>query len=274
MGEKIREALGSNQSGIDIAYSLEPKLLGTGGAVKKIKAQLEQEGNLLVINSDCIFLGSLSGLAKYHIKHKPVATLAVAEDPDKTYTPVCIDEKGLIIGIGNSDVGQSKRFMFLGAHAVSSRAPELFPENDAFGIIREAYLPVLKGVQFRAWNYKGAWLDCGTNALYLRASNFLLDNPNLWLDSIASAVEIKKKNLFISRDARIDAKSKMLAPVFIGEGASIENSEVGPYVVVGKNSTIKNSRLKSGIIWPETRIQKGELENFIATPFVTVSLES
>lgn len=274
MGEKIREVLGSHQDGIEINYSHEPELLGTGGAIKRIKAQLKTCGNLLVINSDCVFLDSLKGLVESHKRHSPLATLAVAEDVEQSYTPIYANRAGVIVGIGEEALKEYQRFMFLGAHVISFKALEIFPKKEVFGVIKEAYIPAIKSHQFRIWKYSGVWLDCGTNALYLRASNFLLDNPNLWSEEILSKAKVLKPGVFISDEATINSSSVLMPPVFIGKGARIEDSRVGPYVVIGRGAVIKRALLKSGIVWQQTSIQGKNLENFIATPFVTVKLDT
>lgn len=274
MGEQIQKVLGSQKNGIEITYSHEPELLGTGGAIKKIKTQLEISKNLLVINSDCIFFGTLKGLVESHKRYNPLATLAVAEDPNQTYTPLYADKDGTVVGIGKDAPKTFRRFMFLGAHMVSAEALDVFPKEKVFGIMRGAYIPALESRSFKIWRYKGAWLDCGTNALYLTASNFLLDNPKLWQKDITSKIKVSDSGIFTSSGATINSGSVLTPPVFIGEGAQIEDSRIGPYVVVGKGSIVKRARLKSGIVWQETSIQGKKLENFIATPFVTVKLEA
>jgi len=272
LGEKIRGVLGSEQEGIRITYSWEPKLLGTGGAIKKLKTHLAADHNLLVINSDCVFLGPLEGLAKAHARYSPVATLCVAGAKER-YAPVHADDEGTIAGIGAYGNEGSKMFMFLGAHIISDRVLALFPDVDAFGIVRDVYSPAIAGGGLRAWRYDGQWLDCGTKQLYIESSNFLLDNPDRWPRAVRQAVASSDSGVFVCRGAKVGESARLVPPAFIGEGARIEKSEVGPHVVVGRNSTVESARLKNGIVWPDTEVRSAELANFIASPFATDKIE-
>ncbi len=62
--------------------------------------------------------------------------------------------------------------------------------------------------------------------------------------------------------------STIIPPCFVGEGAIIENSVVGPYVSIGKNSSIIDSRVKNSIIQENTRVSQAVLENSMLGNFV------
>ena len=48
--------------------------------------------------------------------------------------------------------------------------------------------------------------------------------------------------------------SLIIPPCFVGDGAIIENSVIGPYVSVGEKSRISDSRIKNSIIQKEAKI--------------------
>ena len=74
------------------------------------------------------------------------------------------------------------------------------------------------------------WLDCGT----LPA----------WLDTTGIITEKE----FDGVDEDKYPGSKIIPPVFIGEGVKIENSTVGPKVSIEANTVIKNSKVENTII--------------------------
>ena len=274
LGEKIRRALGPQRGGVRIAYSWEPAILGTGGAVKKLATVLTSERHMLVINSDCVFLDSLEGLVREHMVAEPLATLACADSPEGAYTPIFADDTKTIVGIGEHGTRGPHRLMFLGAHMISERIVDLFPEESAFGIIDGAYVPALRTGGLRAWKYDGPWLDCGTIKLYLESSNFLLDHRELWPAEISKAIRTADDDLFICDDAKLESGCELIPPVFVGRGARVRNSTVGPYAVVGGGASVENSTLKHGIVWPQTSIADQRLERFIASPYAVVREES
>ena len=60
----------------------------------------------------------------------------------------------------------------------------------------------------------------------------------------------------------------IIPPCFVGDGAHIENSVIGPHVSVGQNSRIIDSRIKNSIIQKESTVQRAMLENSMLGNFI------
>lgn len=97
------------------------------------------------------------------------------------------------------------------------------------------------------------WLDCG--------------NKNVTVQTNQRYLEFIKDQKLISPKARL-INAVIIPPCFIGDEATIENSVVGPYVSVGKNSHIKDSRISNSIIQTNTKISQAVLENSMLGNFV------
>jgi glucose-1-phosphate thymidylyltransferase len=97
------------------------------------------------------------------------------------------------------------------------------------------------------------WLDCG--------------NKNVTVQTNQRYLEFIKDQKLISPKARL-INAVIISPCFIGDDAVIENSVVGPYVSVGKNSHIKDSRISNSIIQTNTKISQVVLENSMLGNFV------
>lgn len=97
------------------------------------------------------------------------------------------------------------------------------------------------------------WLDCG--------------NKNVTVQTNQRYLEFIKDQKLVSANARV-INSVIIAPSFVGDGAVIENSVIGPHVSIGENSRISDSRIKNTIIQKETRISKAVLENSMLGNFV------
>jgi glucose-1-phosphate thymidylyltransferase len=97
------------------------------------------------------------------------------------------------------------------------------------------------------------WLDCG--------------NKNVTVQTNQRYLEFIKNQKLISSKARL-TNAVIIPPCFIGDEVVIENSVVGPYVSVGKNSYIKDSRITNSIIQTNTRISHAVLENSMLGNFV------
>jgi glucose-1-phosphate thymidylyltransferase len=90
------------------------------------------------------------------------------------------------------------------------------------------------------------WLDCG--------------NKNVTVQTNQRYLEFIKNQALVSKTAKL-INSFVIPPCFIGDGATIENSVVGPHVSVGENSKIVDSRVKNSIIQKDAILRNAMLEN-------------
>jgi glucose-1-phosphate thymidylyltransferase len=97
------------------------------------------------------------------------------------------------------------------------------------------------------------WLDCG--------------NKNVTVQTNQRYLEFIKDEKLIADTAKI-INSVIISPCFIGEGAIIENSVVGPHVSVGEHTHIVDSRIKNSIIQTKSNISNAVLENSMLGNFV------
>lgn len=97
------------------------------------------------------------------------------------------------------------------------------------------------------------WLDCG--------------NKNATVQTNQRYLEFIRDQKLVSDNAKVQ-NSTIIPPCFIADGVTVENSVVGPYVSVGKNSIIADSRVKNSIIQENSRISNAVLENSMLGNFV------
>ena len=97
------------------------------------------------------------------------------------------------------------------------------------------------------------WLDCG--------------NKNVTVQTNQRYLEFIKNEKLVSDKASVN-NSVIIPPCFVGAGAVIENSVIGPYVSVGEKTKISDSRVKNSIIQKESQISNAVLENSMLGNFV------
>ncbi len=97
------------------------------------------------------------------------------------------------------------------------------------------------------------WLDCG--------------NKNVTVQTNQRYLEFIKDQKLVSPKARL-TNAVIIEPCFIGDDTVIENSVVGPYVSVGKNAYIKDSRIRNSIIQTHSKISNAVIENSMLGNFV------
>lgn len=106
------------------------------------------------------------------------------------------------------------------------------------------------GYQFKAQTIE-EWLDCG--------------NKQNIVDTNTRMLQIKAETEQLRADSAVIENSVVIEPCFLGEGAKIVNSVIGPHVSVGHNSTVENSIVKNSVIGNDTSVQNARWNNSMAS---------
>lgn len=160
---------------LEIAYSREEELLGTGGALRLALDESHSE-TLIVLNGDSCFDTELDAFSAAHLKSGAAASLALARlDDTRRFGRVEVgvnqqierfEEKGVKAGPGwiNAGVYLIERSLVLeiAVDQVISLERDVFP---------------LWASEGRLYGHRatGAFLDIGTPESYLRAESFLTE---------------------------------------------------------------------------------------------------
>lgn len=120
--DKIKAVLGR-----DFYYSYEPRLLDTGGGLKKVEYFL-QDSTFIMYNCDVITNVSLKKMLAFHKRNKNYITLLAS----KHHNPkaLSVDGKGRVVNIGsNGD------YTFCGIHIIEPFIFSFIPSGQAVSII-------------------------------------------------------------------------------------------------------------------------------------------
>jgi len=137
-------------------FSREETILGTGGALKRVRHLLTEE--FFLVNGDTIQSPPFDAMRR--ARGDAVATLSLRHPPphDK-FTPVSLENGRVTFGTGD--------LMFSGAHAIGPEIFDFLPENeDEFSIVDSVY----KHVAVAGVIDDGPWFDIGTPQRYLEAN--------------------------------------------------------------------------------------------------------
>ena len=96
-------------------------------------------------------------------------------------------------------------------------------------------------------------MDCGNAAVTVETSNRVLD--------------LKYANSEIAADVAV-INSTVIAPCYIGAGAQIINSVVGPNTSIGSDTTIKDSRISHSLIQDNSHLEGQSLAQSMIGSFV------
>jgi NDP-sugar pyrophosphorylase family protein len=139
-------------------FSYEPTILGTGGALRRVRHLLDDD--FFLVNGDTIQSPPFDALRRARNGFLAALTLRHPPAHDK-FTPVYF-ENGRITGFGS---GTGEPLMFSGAHAIGAEIFDRLPEKDVFSIVDDVY----RGVPLAGVVDDGPWFDIGTPQRYLEA---------------------------------------------------------------------------------------------------------
>ncbi|HAW59962.1 MAG TPA: hypothetical protein DCW86_00630 [Actinobacteria bacterium] len=252
---KIVEYLGDGSVlEIKIDYSFEEELLGTAGALRKVRKYLE-EGTFLVINCDVLTDVDLSGALEFHRERQALATLILIEVEDpSSYGMIGVDDRGRIGSfLGRSEV--ALKYAVYGG--ICFLEPEIFelipPGRSGLG---DVVFPGLLREERPFFGYlapapptggEGYWLDVGTLERYRQANWDILEG------------RFKAVAPLHRRGGQVHPSAQINEPVIIGPGSVVgEGAEIGPLTILGRNCSIgKSAVVGRSILWDGVRVGDG-----------------
>jgi len=252
---ELAESLGAEG---EIAYQKEA--LGTAHAVWCAKSALE--GKTIIAFADTLFDANF----KIDPNADGVIWVKQIENPS-SFGVIQLDEKGYIndyvekpetfvsdlamIGIYYFKKGEelAKEIQYLIDNDVIKGGEYQLP--DAFRRMTE------KGAQFVPGEVN-KWMDCG--------------NPEVTIQTNVEVLKLKYPESLVSPEADI-SNSVIINPCFIGPGAKIINSVVGPGVTIGSDSTVEDSRMKNAILQNKSTLQNAVVQDSMIGSHVEARFE-
>jgi NDP-sugar pyrophosphorylase family protein len=176
LGSMIEAALGDGSRwDMQIAYSYEPELLGTGGGLKKAEEFFEGE-SFLVMNGDTLINVDLPALQEFHRSQAGVATLVLRDDPHaEQWGAVESDAQDRILRINGRGLDLfalptvAHTRMFAGVHILHPSLLDGAPTGTPFSIIDSYTNALAGGSRMLGFVYAGYWSDVGTVERYEQA---------------------------------------------------------------------------------------------------------
>lgn len=164
LGEQIQKALGDGkQWGVEIQYSWEDQILGTGGGIKKAQSLLGNEPFVLY-NGDILSDVDLRQVIQFHQHHDVIATLVVRPNPNpETIGIVRVQDERVVDLRETIGITTEPAYMYTGIQICD---PVIFDylRPEFSDVITDFHLSVLRHHQnIGAFDHHGYWSDCGTH---------------------------------------------------------------------------------------------------------------
>jgi len=234
---------------IQVSFSREPELLGSGGGIRAARALLDREGRFLVLNGDMGLDLDLPAFLEAHERSGSLATLGLRDDPRKQrFGSIGYDADGSVCRITDLVSVRTEKgsALFIGAQMLEPAIFEKMPERAVFSVFEDLYAPMLRrGERVATWLQppSAAWWPVGSPAELLEAN----------LEALDRLVRIEPGVVREGESSRIEGA--VIGPVWIGEDAHVEaGARVGPWAVVGAGAEVPGGWEVEESLWlPDAR---------------------
>ena len=252
---RIEASIGGGRAGLPLRYRVEPRPLGTAGAVKFASRGIDD--TVLVLNGDVLTDFDLNAAVARHREHRARATIVLTPVADPSaYGLVETDREGRVRrfiekpGTGDVTCDTINAGIYLLEPAAFGHIPDGVPWS-----LERRYFPALveRGETFVAHVGEGYWIDIGTPASYMRAHRDLMAGrcaAGPFRERTAGAVRRGAR-------CRIEAGSELAGPCFIGDGCSVaEDARIGSESVIGPGCAIgPRAVIERSIVWRDTTVE-------------------
>jgi glucose-1-phosphate thymidylyltransferase len=248
--EKIEGYMAREYPGFDAHYVEQPVQNGTAGAVQLAEPYIDSD--LLIIFVDTLFDADLSLVRRLPDDCAGVIWAKEVEDYQR-FGVIVTDDEGNMKRIVEKPTDPISKLANIGLYYIRDWQL-LFKGINAVmqgprGKSGEYYLTdafqymVDHGARIRVEAVSG-WYDCGQVETLLDTNRHLLEHG-------------RERRPDGARDSRI------IPPVRIAQGVSIERSEIGPNVTIEAGTSVRGSKLRNAIIGADTMLRDVQLHDSI-----------
>jgi len=133
MGEQIERHFGNGRRyGVNIKYSLEDKLLGTAGALKKAEALLNDM--FFTMYGDSYLFLDFPAAMNYFKSQNKLALMTVYKNYDRYYRSNTVVEGNLVKKFSKKERAQDMVYIEYGANSFSKEVLEMIRENQYYSL--------------------------------------------------------------------------------------------------------------------------------------------
>jgi glucose-1-phosphate thymidylyltransferase len=240
-GQEIVDYVNANYD-VRVSVVEQAERLGLGHAIY-LSREYVGEDPVLIMLGDSIFKGDLCGMVESGDNFIGVTRV---DDPQRFGIVELEDSR--IVGLVEKPEHPKTDLAIVGVYCLHDSkslysALERIIESGTrtkgeFQLTDALNLMMKEGVILKAFDIEG-WYDCGK-------AETLLDTNRALLEMMAPRVEIPG--------------AIVIPPVFVGRGAIIEASVIGPHVSVAENSQVRRSIIRNSIIGENALVEDALLE--------------
>jgi len=250
MADALQKHIGTEKYGVKIAYSHDPKPLGTGGPVKYLEKTLRssRDEEFFILNGDIFSDLDYRALKRSHDqyfkRHGAILTITLYEVRDpRRFGVVQVDRTAKVLRfIEKPKEAKGRRLINAGVYIANTNIFRYIKKGRC-SIEREVFPLLAEKNKMYAHRHQGLWVDIGKPEDYA-AANFKTLN-SISEDKPRIGVGVKKGR-----------GSKVIPPSVIGDEVQVgKESRIGPYVAIGNGVNIgERCRVECSIIFDKAVI--------------------
>ena len=248
-----------NAFGLSLRYSVEPRPLGTGGAIGNVRSLLTEP--FVCLNGDALTDLDVSALVRTHESARAALTLALSPVADASQYGVVRTEDG-----GDGEAPRVVEFtekpdapgpgeISVGAYVMDPDIFEFVPDKGRCSLEHEVF-PAVVAAERRvaAYRHSGYFTDIGVLSRYRQAHRDALDGKI----RIPGVGRPNPGGVIVDETASVHPRARLIGPALVGPEAQVrEDAEIGPYTVLGRQVRVEaNARVEDSILWAHTRISE------------------
>jgi mannose-1-phosphate guanylyltransferase len=254
--ELFEERLGDGaQLGLALSYAVEPRPLGTGGAVRNGARRLRTADPVVVLNGDVLGALDLPALVWHHRAVGAELTLHVRKVADpRAYGVVTVTPDARVRGFEEKSDRPSGRLVNAGTYVFDPAVLLAIPDGPVVSLERDTFPALVRdGRRVAAYRDDDSyWLDIGTPGAYRRG------NCDVVLGRVPSQLSGVPRPALAGPSARIAPDAVLTGGTVVGEraavgsGARLEASVVLDDAAIGAGAQVTDS-----VIGYRARIRAG-----------------
>ena len=162
-------------AGVELRFSVEDELLGTGGGIRRVASFLRESDPCLIVGGDMLVDADLTLLMERHRSRGDAWTLLLRDDPrGAEFGTIGLDGEGRLRRIGKRfDLGsETQAGLYTWVNVVAARAFDGLPDRSCFGHLDDWVAPRLAAgasdIRGELWSpAQCTWEPVGTLREYL-----------------------------------------------------------------------------------------------------------
>lgn len=244
--EKIETYFGNGEKfGANINYSLEKKLMGTAGSIKRVSTFFDD--TFIILSGDVYSEIDLEKMMRFHKESGSAFTIAVKKTDDVSkYGVVEFDEQQRIKRFQEKPRKEDaiSDFINLGIYIVEPFILDMIPASVEYDFAKDLFPRLLKaGIPFNVFKTDAYWNDIGSINEYYDL-NFKLLKGDKGMHKV-----------IYGRNTKVGSKVKLDNSVIIGNdvklsgGSSVSDSIIFDNTRIGKNVKIENCIVSGDLIF-------------------------